>query len=204
MTSSTEIPFARAIFPPLKKASDVPADRIAHAQGHSAGYTAGVRKAAAEAEARRAEMEAEHAAVLAHALARTDRALAALAAAAAALDAAVLPVLAESEDTLVAAALDLAEAILGRELADDQTGARAALARATAGTHRAGTRTVRMHPADLSVLTDAEKAAAGVVFFEDPSLNRGDAFTEFETGYLDARIASALGRTRGALLGEEQ
>jgi flagellar assembly protein FliH len=204
MTSSTEIPFARAIFPPLKKDSDAAAERIAHAQGHSAGYTAGVRQAAAEAQARRAEMEAEHAAVLAHALARTDRALAALAAAAAALDAAVVPVLADSQDTLAAAALDLAEAILGRELADHDASARAALTRAAAGTHSAGTRTVRMHPADLSVLNEAEKAAAGVVFVEDPSVNRGDAITEFETGYLDARIASALERARRALLGEEQ
>jgi flagellar assembly protein FliH len=61
-----------------------------------------------------------------------------------------------------------------------------------------------MHPADLSVLNEAEKAAAGVVFVEDPSVNRGDAFTEFDTGYLDARIASALERARRALLGEEQ
>jgi flagellar assembly protein FliH len=204
MTSSTEMPFTRAFFPPLKMSSDATADRIAYAQGHTAGYTAGLRKAAAEAEARRAGMEAEHAAVLAHALARTDRALAALAAAVAALDAAVVPVLADSQDTLVAAALDLAEAILGRELADEETSARAALARAIAGTHPAGARTVRMHPADLSVLNEAERATAGVVFVGDLSVNRGDAFTEFETGYLDARIASALDRAREALLGEDQ
>jgi flagellar assembly protein FliH len=148
-------------------------------------------------------MEAEHAALLSHSEARTGRVLAALAAAAAALDAAVVPVITEAQDTLAASALDLAEAILGLELSDADTAARAALARASALPIPTGTRTVRMHPADLSVLDDPTRAAAGAVFVGDETLQRGDAFTEFETGYLDARIGAAMERARQALTGDD-
>jgi flagellar assembly protein FliH len=203
MTSSTDIPFSRAVFPALRNSRDATEDSLAYAHGHTAGYTAGLRKALAAADERRSIMEAEHAAVLSHAEARTGRVLATLAAAAAALEAAVLPVIAEAQDILAAAALDLAEAILGRELSDADTAARAALARATAVPPSAGTRTVRMHPADLSVLDDPTRAAAVAVFVGDETLQRGDAFTEFETGYLDARIGAAMERARQALTGDD-
>lgn len=202
MTSSTDIPFSRAVFPTLKTSRDATADSLAYAHGHTAGYTAGLRKATVDAEERRSRMEAEHAAVLSHSQARTGHVLATLAAAAAALEAAAVPVITEVQDALAASALDLAEAILGRELSDADTAARAALARATAVRLPAGTRTVRMHPADLSVLDKATREAAGVVFVADETLERGDAFTEFEGGYLDARIRTAMERARQALTGE--
>jgi flagellar assembly protein FliH len=203
MTSSTDIPFSRAVFPALKNSRNATEDSLAYAHGHTAGYTAGLRQAFADAEERRSIMEAEHAALLSHSEARTGRVLAALAAAAAALDAAVVPVITEAQDTLAASALDLAEAILGLELSDADTAARAALARASAVPLPTGTRTVRMHPADLSVLDDHTRAAAGVVFVGDETLDRGDAFTEFETGYLDARIRTAMERARQALSGDD-
>jgi flagellar assembly protein FliH len=203
MTSSTDIPFSRAVFPPLKTAGDATEDRLAYAHGHTAGYTAGLRKAAAEAEERRRGMEAEHAAALREAEIRAGQVIAALAAAASSLDAAVVPVLAEAQDTLAGAALDLAEAILGHELSDADTAARAALLRATAAPLPAGVRTVRMHPADLSLLDQATRDAAAVRFAPDETLERGDAVTEFETGYLDARIRTAMERARQALIGED-
>lgn len=203
MTSSTDRPISVAVFPPLKSSQDTARDSAAYTYGHTAGYTAGIRKAAREAELRRAGMEAEHAAALSHANLRTERALAVLSQASAALEAATVPVLADAQGTLADAALELAEAILGRELSDEPNSARAALARATAAPLSVGERTVRMHPADLSVLDDATRAEAGVVFRADESLSRGDAVTEFESGYLDARIATALDRARRALAGEE-
>jgi flagellar assembly protein FliH len=202
MTSSTDIQFSRLVFPALKPPHDGAADSIAYARGHAAGYTAGLRKAAAEAEERRSRMEAEHASALGDAEARTRHALAILAAAAAALEAAVVPVITEAQDVLAVSALDLAEAVLGRELSDAENGARAALARATAGAPPAGTLTVRMHPADLSVLDKTTMEAVAVLFAADETLERGDAVTEFEAGYLDARIGSALERARHALAGE--
>lgn len=200
MTSSTDLPFSRAHFPLLKTAGGAATGTLAYAHGHTAGYTSGLRKAALEADKRRAQMEAEHAALLRDCEARTGRVVAALAAATAALEAAAVPVLAEAEDALAAAALDLAEAILGRELADTEASARAALARALAGTPSAGVPTVRMHPADLLVLDDTIRNTPGVVFTGDGSLDQGDAFAEFDAGHLDARIGTALARARAALL----
>jgi flagellar assembly protein FliH len=203
MTSSTDLPFSRAQFPLLKASTDAAAGSLAYAHGHTAGYTSGLRKAAVEAEMRRVQMEAEHAAVLSECEARTGRVLAALASAAAALQAAVVPVLDDAQDALAASALDLAEAILGRELSDTDSSARAALARALADTPSAGVSKVRMHPADLSLLGDTVKETPGVVFTADDSLDRGDAFAEFEAGHLDARIGTALARARAALLEDQ-
>jgi flagellar assembly protein FliH len=191
------------VFPALKPPNDGAADSLAYAHGHAAGYTAGLRKAAAEADELRSRMEAEHASALGHAEARTRHALATLTAAAAALEATVVPVITEAQNALALSALELAEALLGRELSDAETGARAALTRATASVPPAGTLTVRMHPADLSVLDKTTMEAAGVLFAPDETLDRGDAITEFEAGYLDARISSALQRARQALTGED-
>ncbi|NIJ05341.1 hypothetical protein [Frigoribacterium faeni] len=89
----------------------------AEARGHAAGYAAGLRAAEADLVARRAAMEAEH-------LEQATRLERSLAASFAALDAAadalrrqVVPVLAESEEALVASALELASAIVGYEVA---------------------------------------------------------------------------------------
>ena len=113
-----------------------------------------------------------------------------------------VPVIAEVQDSLAAAALELAEALLGRELANGETSSRAALDRALSGVDVRLVQQVRMHPADLAVLGDDVLNQAGVVFSADPSLKRGDAVTEFPDGFLDATLASALSRARAALLGD--
>lgn len=204
MTSSTDIPFSRAEFPSLKPSRDAAGGSLAYAHGHTAGYTSGLREAALDAENRRILMEAEHAAVLADCEARTGHVLATLVAAVAALEAATVPVITEVQDSLAASSLDLAEAILARELADTEKSARAALARALAVPPEVGTRTIHMHPADLCVLDDAIRDSAGVLFVADDSLTPGDAFTEFKAGYLDARIRTALDRARAALLEDDE
>jgi flagellar assembly protein FliH len=203
MTSSTDTPFSRVVFPPLKSSRDAAADNLAYAQGHSAGYSAGRRKAAAEAEELRRRMVREHAAALSHVEDRTTAALASLAAATRALEAAVIPVVTDAQEALAHSAMDLAETIVGRELSSASAGARAALARATAGGPETGKRTVRMHPLDLASLDNSTKEAAGVTFAADETLPRGDAITEFEAGYLDARISTALVRARQALTGDD-
>ncbi len=73
-----------------------------------------------------------------------------------------------------------------------------ALARADSTT----VRVVRMNPVDLAGLDEDTIAATGVLFAPDDSLDRGDAVTEFEVGYLDARISTALARAKAAIAGE--
>lgn len=196
----TEQPYAPVVFPALSGPGQAKADQVAYANGHAAGYMEGLRKAAAEGQVRGEEQEAEHAAVLRHAEARTDRALQLLAAAAGAVNGAVLPAATEVRDALADAALELAETILGVELGDRGLSSRAALARALDGAPATGTVTVKLHPADLAVLTGMAPAA-GVVLAADNSVGRGDAVAEFEHGHLNACLADALARSRQALLG---
>lgn len=201
MTSSTEIAFSTVTYPSLKAAGQDRTDSVAYANGHTAGYTAGLRLATADAELRRQDMEAEHAAVLSHSQARTDRAVEILTGAVQAVHAAVLPVVADAQDALARAAMDLAETIIGVELGDGDLSARAALARALAGAPASGAITVKLNPVDFSVLGDDAASGSGAVIVADPTLARGDAVAEFEHGHLNARIGTALNRARRALLG---
>jgi flagellar assembly protein FliH len=179
------------------------------ARGHAAGYTEGLRAAAVAAAERAVAQAAEHEALLRTARAELEQSLLVLQNAARALDERTVPVLRDSEDTLLGAAIDLAEAIVGHAVADEAAAVRFALGRtrdgAMAGGSAAQPHTVRLHPHDLALLqaapTDrpAGGLPTGVTLVADAGLARGDAVSEFPDGYLDARIGSALDRARAAL-----
>ncbi|MGY4856599.1 FliH/SctL family protein [Cryobacterium sp. AP23] len=174
----------------------------ARARGHAAGYTEGLRAAAIEVDARVARLDAEYTALTRTATRDLNAAVTVLHTAAQALDRRTVPVLRDAEDTLLSAAIDLAEAIIGHALSDETSAVRFALGRSsdTAGAGGSSTRphTVRLHPDDLALLDPAVEAP-GVTLVADTSLVRGDAVSEFPDGYLDARIGSALERARAAL-----
>ena len=177
-------------------------ERQWQARGHAAGYTEGLRAASAAVDARVAGLEAEHAELMRAAGQQRDRTLDVLSAAVRALETRTVPVLHDVEDTLLAAAIDLAEAIIGHALADEATAVRSALGRTNAdGAAGSPGHTVRLNPHDLAALDAATVAGAGVALVADASLSRGDAVSEFPDGYLDARIGSALQRARAALAG---
>ena len=176
-----------------------------HTQGHAAGYTAGLRRAAEDAAVERARMDAEHTAALAAVAARGAAELAALRAASDALIRRTVPVLVDSENTLLTAALELAEALLGREMNDGEASARAALARVAAAADGDVPHTVRMHPADVVILNGlvpVPAETAGMTIVADPALARGDAMADYPHGLLDARLGTALARARAALFGD--
>lgn len=197
---STDTVFSPLTYPSLGITEQDRRTAQARARGHAAGYAEGLRAAAADIQRLRDRLAAEHAAELRHGHEQVARAIGTLATAAEALDARTAPVLAEAENSLFVAAIELAEAILGRELADVKTGARAALDRAIAHVEPSGVRAVRMNPDDLACLDPDTRSAVGVDFVADPSIRRGDAITELPDGYLDARIGTALARARAALL----
>jgi flagellar assembly protein FliH len=182
-----------------------------YAAGYSAGYAAGAREAARVAQAETERVRRERAVEAERNAARLADALAVLANAARVAADRSAPVLAAAERTLQAAALELATAVLGVELADGATSARAALTRVLALDPEHEVHTVRLHPQDLAVLREALDAAGtgvqpaglpdltGVELVADPSLAPGDARGEFPEGYLDARVVAALGRARYAL-----
>ena len=185
----------------LATRSDSDSD-AARAAGWAAGWAAGSR-AAAEAGAlqRHTIDEAQRTAELVRS-ARTDAALTLLSRAAEAITRQLVPVLAQATATLDDGAVTLAQAVLGRELADSDDGGRLALARALSLPPDVEVQTVRVHPLDLQVLIGAGVMAdlpAGVELVADRNLSPGDAVAEFPDGFLDARIGTAVERARRAL-----
>lgn len=202
MTPLSTSTYSPLNFPALRTPAMESESAAAYTEGRTAGYTDGLRKATAEAAVRRAEMEAEHAAVLRQCAARTDRAVAALQAALDELGAVSLPMVTQAQDALIHSALDLAEAVIGHELSQGDLSARAALARIMEHPIRPGVHTIRLNPLDLSMLDKDALDGLGVTVLPDPSLAVGDAAAEFEDGYLDARIGTALDRAKFELLGD--
>jgi flagellar assembly protein FliH len=183
-------------------------DRSAgYAAGYAAGWSAGSRAAAAEAEALRSALASEHAAAEEARAVEVARSVAALVAAARGADARSLPVVDGLRGALVAAAVELAQAVLGRELAGGGSAA-TALARALAAPADLGAQTVRVSAADHREITALVAAGsvelpAGMTVVADPRLGPGDAVSEHPTGYLDAQLATALDRARRALAEED-
>ncbi len=196
--------FTQISFAPVQGTAPDGPGTPGYIRGHSIGYTFGMRAADAAALARRAEMEAEYAAGLQQLRAATEQAVATLNTAVAALNAVLLPVVTEAQDALLAGSLELAEAVIGKELSDGGHSARAALTRALTQQASVGTYAVRMNPADLAALDEDAVAGARVSFVPDPGLAPGDAMAEFEYGFLDARIGTALARAKVALRGEAE
>jgi flagellar assembly protein FliH len=111
---------------------------------------------------------------------------------------------AEFEAAAVDAALALAEAIVGRELAIATDPGRDAIVRALA-VAPAGPESVlvRLHPTDRSRLGDLHDLALGreVSVVSDPTLAAGDCVVTIGSTDVDATVAAALDRARAALGG---
>jgi len=197
---------ARALFTPLHVTRPEAASVAAgYSSGYTAGWSAGSRAAAREAEEERRRTADLAAAQAQQAAVAAQEALTALAHAAGAARRRLAPVLHEAQDGLTRATLELAEALLGAELRDHDASAQAALRRALS-VRDDGIVRIRMNPADLAALDRVLGALPaeltppeGVVLVADAELQPGDAVSELEEGYLDARIASAVERVRAAL-----
>lgn len=196
---SNDPAFSTLGFPSLRTEVRNDVQARARVHGHAAGYAAGLKSAHAELAVRRAELEAEAQAAVADARARVDAAVMALQQAARALDARLAPAVEDAAATLANAAVDIAQAVIGRELAAGADSAENALRRALDHPDSAAVVAVRMNPADLQALPDGIRAAAGVTLQADASLDPGDAVAQLPDGYLDARIGAALDRARTAL-----
>lgn len=179
----------------------------ARTAGFAAGFAAGARAAADAAKADRERFRLEHEANEAARGAQVTTALEALAHAVDQWHHKAVPVLDEARRTIYAAALDLAEAVLQREIAPGSASARTLLDRALDLPIEATPTVLRLHPDDLlhvTLLIEAGEAIvpSGLALVADARLNPGDAITEHEEGALDARISTALARAREVLLGD--
>lgn len=178
-----------------------------YADGYAAGWSAATRAASRQAADERQRAAEEEVVRIKRRAASCHAAVTLLMTAAEAARTRTAPVVEDARETLAGAAVELAERLLGMELADGQVSARAALARALAVREGEDVVAIRMHPDDVAVLRAglAEGAGAsvaipnGVELVADPHLARGDAVSELGEGYLDARLSAALARVRRVL-----
>jgi flagellar assembly protein FliH len=198
---SNDVAFAPLTVPVLAETDDQhAAAEAARARGFASGYADGRREAAAEQATWLADAELARAAEADDAARRVAVLAQALRTAAVELREATVPVLAEVEDTVVAAAFQLAEAVVGAVLSDRLAAARAAVARVFAEAPAGELTMIRLNPDDMSLLRDAgapDLDAVAVV--ADASLAPGDAIGGLPGGWLDARVGAALDRAREAL-----
>lgn len=176
----------------------------AHAEGYAAGWAAGARAAAEAGAAQRERERAEHEQREAQRDQQVRSTLAALTAAIEHWQSLAAPVLSDAESTLYRAALELAEAVLTREVRPGPHSAAALLAKALSLPHEAQPTVLRLSSQDLphvEQLLDSGSAVlpAGLSLVADPNLGPGDSITEHATGILDARIGQALERARAVL-----
>jgi flagellar assembly protein FliH len=106
--------------------------------------------------------------------------------------------LAGLEDALARAAVDLASAVIGRELQVAESPGADALARALALVPAGVTAIARLHPADAALVGQE----SGVTIVPDPAIEPGGCILEVGDSRIDAQLGPALDRVRAALLGD--
>jgi flagellar assembly protein FliH len=105
------------------------------------------------------------------------------------------------EDQVVGVAFEIAQVLVGHELAHSEHAGRDALARALAFAPDQGHVVARLHPDDLAALGDPDNLALGrsLAVVPDASLRPGDCVVDVNGCHIDARIESALERIRSVL-----
>jgi flagellar assembly protein FliH len=178
----------------------------ARAEGYAAGWAQGRKVAAAEAAQHSAAERARAEAAEIERDQRLRETVASLARAATEVEQRVIPSLDQISDVVLAAALVLAEAVVGRELTLSAEPGLDALRRSLDLTPRQRPVVVRMNPDDLASITGVPQAGApvdidgrSVTLVPDPSITRGGSVADCDATEVDARIESALGRAREAM-----
>src|SRR2546423_10135202 len=105
------------------------------------------------------------------------------------------------EDVLARTALDLAAAVVGRELQLSAAPGADALARALALVPAGSAAMARLHPDDVASVGDRP---GGLTVIPDPAIERGGCILEVGDSRIDAQLGSALDRVRAALFGEQR
>ncbi len=178
----------------------------ARAVGYAQGWAQGLREAADSQAGERAAAGADRDELLARHRQQLASVLQALHTAATRLEQTTVSITDEIEDQILAAALELAQALLGRELRQPEIAAPAALARVLRLAPANEPVTVWLNPADHETLTGAagtalvgsvEGATGRAITFEaDPDLQPGDALARCASTTIDARLAEGVARLR--------
>lgn len=191
--------FVRREIPRLAPAAHDHERARARMQGHALGYAEGMREAARREEADAARAAAERRDALAADAAAAAAARTALEQAAASLRDRTAMIADLAEEKIWTLAIDVAEAVLGRELSDPVHAARTGLARAEHVLAGAADAVVILSTADVETLDRLGERPAGIAIESSPSLSSGDAVVHLTDGDVDLRVAHALARARAAL-----
>jgi flagellar assembly protein FliH len=192
--------FLPAAFPAIAGAAAEGDTRVqARSRGHLLGYAAGLREAEAEFSRRSADLERQAVEDAARRAADAAAASVIIAQAAMALRTAVVPVLDEARAGLLSAALELAQAIVGRELTEPTTALAAAIERAFSDTAADLVIDVHLNPLDADLAASLALVPDGVSIVSDAVVERGDAIATLPDGFIDAGIRSAVERARACL-----
>ncbi|WP_238439379.1 FliH/SctL family protein [Microbacterium sp. JZ31] len=171
----------------------------ARVRGYAAGHAEGMRAAAEAAALLREESERAREDARIAAERRVAQALVAVEAAALSLADRERELAAAGQRSLERLAIELAEAIVARELASDEASARATVRRVLAHVDPAEVRELRLSAGDLETLRALGATPDGVLLAADPQLAPGDAIAVLPDGSVDARVAAAFARARAAL-----
>jgi len=164
--------------------------RDGHRSGYEAGYSSGYADGLAEARARTEDL-AE----------RLIGLVPQFSAAAAALYEQEATARVDIEDQVVAVAFEIAQVLVGHELAHTEEVGRGAIARALGFAPDQGHVVARLHPDDVAALGDPDRLATGrsLVLVADPGLRPGDCVVDVNGCHIDARLDSAIERVRAVL-----
>jgi flagellar assembly protein FliH len=194
--------------PTLQQAFDevaAEARAAARAEGYAIGWAQGRRDATEQVRAAASAADtARHEAAVSQAGA-TRTALRALSQAAADLEVRAMTPAEELRDALLLAAVDVAEALIDRELALATDPGLEALRRALDLVPNGRPVTARLHPSDASTVHEtlaampAGELGREIVVAADPSVEPGGCVVECDATRVDAQIGTALRRLRQVL-----
>ncbi|SEB90186.1 flagellar assembly protein FliH [Paramicrobacterium humi] len=199
MSTEHPVAFAPAVFPAIAGRGAQQELERARSRGFAAGHAEGMRVAARAAAAQRDAIEVELRELLADGRRQIDEAIGVLDAAAAALGRRAEQLAAVAQQRLENLAVELATAVVARELSDAEDSARNALHRALLTVEPADVHEVRLSAVDAEALGRHEAVPASVTLTIDPTLSAGDALTVLDDGFVDARLGAAFERARAAL-----
>lgn len=191
--------FSPLQIPRLSGAAEQADRERARHRGHALGYAEGMRAAREAAEREAADAARERARRDDEARAALAAALTGLAGAAAAYAERADALAAASEERVMRLAVELAETILERDLADPVRAALTAAARAERHVEPGDEAIVVLSPQDLATLESLGGAPAASRLQPSGELSPGDALVRLRDGEVDLRVDAALERARAAL-----
>jgi len=158
--------------------------------GYDDGYTSGYADGLAEARARTEDLAS-----------RLSGLFPQLVEAASALYAREATARVEIEDQVINVAFEIAQVLVGHELAHTEQRGRDALARALAFAPEQGHVLARLHPDDLAAIGDPADLAPGrsVALVPDASLHPGDCIVDIAGCRIDASLDATIARIRAVL-----